>query len=312
MSFEQALAHAQKDVSETPSLPPFSSIDAALRWPEKNQRVARPDGARRWLATAGAVLAVLTMVVDAAIGIALETGLSFALATPVILLGLSAAWIHREHLGGQLSARAVWWSYLVLATVWASGPAEALPAAGSLLAVGCGFALLAAGRQGLTRAGTESTFDPIAFRGTVLASMILAVSDAQLLALLGITYAEAGAAGGHPVALLVSAGLLLLGAWGLSRLRVWAVGLNLAASVLVVVLVAIVIGRDTPLLPVLGLSALVQLVLPVRMLVAFRRGVRPRDRGTELSPVVPTALIVLFVIVAVVLGLWGTYAPSLS
>lgn len=312
MSFEQALARAQQDVARTPSLPAFSSIDAALRWPDREQRVARPDGPRRWLATAGAMLAVLTMVVDAGIGVALGAGIPFTLATPVVLLGLSAAWIHRGSLGAQLSARAIWWSYLVLSVVWASGPVESLPAAGSLLAVGCGLALLAAGRQGLTRADTAAAFDPIAFRGTVLASMILALSDAQLLALLGITYAEAGAAGGHPVALLSCAGLLLVGAWGLSRLRVWAVGLNLGANLVVVALVGVVIGRDTMLLPVLGLSALVQLVLPLRMLVAFRRGVRPRDRGREPSSVVPVVLVALFVVVAVVFGLVNTYAPSLS
>ena len=312
MSFEQALQHAREDIVETPALPAFASIDAAMRWQDREQRASRPDGPRRWLATAGALLAVVTMIVDAAIGVALGTGLALALAIPVVLLGLSAVSIHRGRLGAQLSARAIWWSYLVLGVVWSSGPVESLPAAGSLLAVGCGFGLLAAGRQGLTRVGTAAAFDPIAFRGTVLVSMILAVADGQLLALLGVTYAEAGAAGGHPVALLVCAGLLLVGAWGLSRLRVWAVGLNLLANVVVVVLVVVVIGRDTLLLPVLGAGALVQLVLPLRMLVAFRRGVRPRDRRTELPAVVPSVLVVLLVVVAVVLGLVGTYAPSLS
>ncbi len=312
MSFEQALQQARRDLDQTPSLPAFAPIDAAVRWRDRQRWSSRPDDARRWLATAGALLAGLTMAVDFVLGIVLGAGLALAIATPVVLLGLSAAWIHTGRLGAQLSARAIWWSYLLLAVVWASGPADSLPAAGSLLAVGCGFALLASGRQGLTRAGTAAAFDPIAFRGTVLLSMILALADAQLLMLLGITYAEAGAADGHPAALLVCAGLLGLGAWGLSRLRVWAVVLQQIANVVVVLLVAVFVGRQTPLLLLLGTSALVQLVLPVRMFVAFRRGARPRDRGTELSAVVPTVLVVCLVVAALVLGLWGTYAPSLS
>lgn len=311
MSFEEALERARGEVAGMPSLPTFASIDAALRWPDRQQRTSRPDRPRRWLATTGAALAVVTMLVDAGIGMAIDSGLALALAVPVVLLGLSAAWVHVGRLGAQLSARAIWWSYLMLAVVWASGPPASLPAAGSLLAVGCGFGLLAAGRQGLMRTNAPTAFDPLAFRGTVLVSMILAFADGQLLALLGITYAEADASGGHPTALLGCAAMLFVGVWGLSRLRVWAVGLNVLANVLVVGLVAMVVARDTLLLPLLGASALVQLVLPVRMLLAFWRGVEPRDRGTELPVIVPSVLVALLVAAAVVLGLIGTHAPQL-
>ncbi|MEM6294532.1 MAG: hypothetical protein AAGA54_24880 [Myxococcota bacterium] len=310
MNFEQALAAAREDVAETPALPTFASIDAGLRWAEPQRRVLRPVSARRWLATGGAAIALLTMLVDAGIGVAMGTGLALTLVAPVLLLGLSIVGIHRGRLGAQLGARAIWWSYLVFAVVWASGPAESLPAGGALLAVGCGFALLAAGLQGLTRRATAAAFDPVAFRRTVLLSMILAVSDAQMLALLGITYAEAGVVEGHPAALLTSAALLLVGAWGLSRLRVWAVALNVVANVLVVVLAGFVIGRDSLLMPVLGVSALIQLVLPARMVLAFRRGARPQDRGTELSAVFGVVVVVILVCVAVVLGLVGTNSLS--
>lgn len=311
MSFEDALRIAREELAQAPSLPAFTEIDAVVRWSERSEREARPISSRRWLATAGATLAVLTMAVDGAIGVMLGAPLLLGLVMPVLLLGGSAVWIHAERLDRQLSARAIWWSYLVLGVVWSTGPLEALPAAGSLLAVGCGFALAAAGRRGLVRAQTAAVFDPVAFRGTVLLSMILGLADAQLLGLLGVTYLEAGASDGHPVALLASAGLLLGGVWGLSRLRVWAVGLNLAVHVAVVLLCAVVIGRDSTLFPVLGLSAVLQLILPLRMLVAFRRGATARDRKTELPRMLPRVCIAVLVGVAVVLGLVGTYAPHL-
>ena len=310
MSFERALQMARDDVAEAPNVPTFARIDAAMRWTESAASASRPERTHRWLATAGALLAALTMATDAVISVTIDAPLLLALALPIVLLGLSAVWIHRERIGSQLAARAIWWSYLLLGVVWATGPVEALPAAGSLLAVGCGLGVLAAGRKGLTRAGTTLAFDPIAFRGTLLLSMILGLADAQLLGLVGVLYAEAGALDGHPAVLLSCAALLLVGTWGLLRLRVWAVVLNLVVNVLVVALVAVVIGRDTLLLAVLGSSAALQLVLPIRLLIAFRRGAGPRDRHTELPALVSTIVVGILVAAAVVLGILGTHAAS--
>lgn len=310
MSLQAALVTARQDISGEAPLPAFAPIAAAVRWRRRSES-GRPLPGARWLATVAAGVAMLTMATDAAIGVQLGVPLLGALLMPVVLLGLSMVLIHRATLGSQLMSRATWWAYLLLGTGWSFGPPESLPAAGALLALSSGFALLCAGRVGLRRQETHAVFDPIAFRGNVLISMLVALGNVMLLAQIGVTYLEAGERSGHPGALLVCAGIAALGVWGLSRLRAWAVLANLGANVLVAVVLLAIVGRQPILIWVVAGSALIQMVLPLRILVAFRRGAAPSDRGTELGARLATALIVGLVVTSIPVALLGTYSPHL-
>ncbi|MEM6994807.1 MAG: hypothetical protein AAF721_30110 [Myxococcota bacterium] len=310
MSLEAALRVARRDIATSTPLPAFAPIEAAVRWRSRDDG-GRPSVRARWLATVAAVLALVTMTTDAMIGVQLGVPLLGTLAMPVILLALSAVLIHRGTLGGQLLSRATWWAFLLLGVGWSFGPAESLPAGGALLALSSGVALLAAGRVGLRRQETLAVFDPVAFRGNVLVAMLIALGNVMLLAQFGLLYAEASTPGGHPFAMLTCAAVQAVGVWGLSRLRAWAVFANLGANVAVLVLLLAILGRQPALVWIVAASAAVQLVLPVRMLVAFRRGAAPSDRGTELGARLATALIVLLMLVAVPAALLGTHAAVL-
>jgi hypothetical protein len=311
MSLQRALEAARGDVAAPVVLPAFARVEAAVRWHETAHDEARPAASLRWIATCGAGLAAITMAADAAIGVRMGVPLVAALLLPIVLL-LSSVWlVHRATLGGQLVSRAVWWSYLLLGVAWSAGPPDSLPVAGSIVAISTGMALLAAGRAGLRRRDTGAAFEPVAFRGNLLLSMILGVADVQLLGLMGVTLLEAGSAGGSGVALLSCAALLGVGVWGLSRLRVWAVLHNLAANAVVLVLLALALGGSSPMVWVIAASAIVQLVLPLRMLVAFVRGAPAAQRGRELSPLLAVIVIALAMAVSIPLGLLGTYASPL-
>ncbi len=307
-TFDQALRAARAQLDTVRPLPTFSQVEVAMQWHDRDRD---PPAGSRWLASLAAVLALTTMATDAIIGAQLGVSLLFALALPVFVLGASAVLVHRDTLGAQLFCRAAWWAHLVLGFAWSWGSPDALPAGGTVLALASGVALLSAGREGLLRDDTARVFDPVAFRGTVLLGMLLGLADAQLLAQVGLTFLEADAAGGHPAVFLSCAVLSAIGVWGLSRLRVWAVALNLATQLLVLLGVVWVSGRSSPLLWVIAGGATLQLVLPLRMLIAFRRGAPPRSRGRELSSRVPTVIIVSLMLASIPLGLLGTYAPLL-
>jgi len=246
-------------------------------------------------------MAGLTLAFDAAVSLQWGAPILFTLAVPVLFLAGSAVWIHRERFAAQLFARAVWWSYLVFGVLWSSGPAESLPWAGSVVALGCGAALLGAGQGGITRADTAARFDPVALRGSILAAMIVGLADAQLLGLVGAASAEAGRAASKSLLLGGCVLALLAGAWGLSRLRTWAVGLNVAVSLCVLAVLAIFTDGG-PLLALLGIGVLVQGVLPLRIVLA-RRGID----GWRVPSWVSTAVVITLMIAAVLGGVVGTF-----
>lgn len=307
-TFDKALLAARAQLETPHPLPTFEEVEIGMRGHDRDREL--PAGSR-WLASLAAVLALTTMATDAIIGAQLGVPLLFALILPVLVLGASAVLVHRDTLGPQLFCRAAWWAHLMLGFAWSWGAPDSLPAGGTVLALASGVALLSAGREGLLRDDTARVFDPVAFRGTVLLGMLLGLADAQLLAQLGLTFLEADAADGHPVLFLSCAVLLAIGVWGLARLRVWAVGLNLLTHLLVLVAVVWVSGRSSPLLWVIGGGATLQLLLPLRMLIAFRRGAPRHTRGRELSSRVPNMIIAALMLACIPVGLLGTYAPLL-
>jgi hypothetical protein len=103
-----------------------------------------------------------------------------------------------------------------------------------------------------------------------------------------------------------------VGVIGLSRLRVWAVLLHLGVNAVVIVLLLFASRLTGSLLWILVGSAVVQLLLPVRMLLAFRRGATARDRDTELPALLAVMVIVALMLGSIPFGLYGTYAFALQ
>ena len=108
-----------------------------------------------------------------------------ALWIPSLLLAGSALLICRPHVGGQLVARAVWWSNLILGTLIATSGGSSERVIAALLALCTGGALLAVGRAELDEPTTSGSFLPVAFRGTLICLVVMALADAQSLLLFG-------------------------------------------------------------------------------------------------------------------------------
>lgn len=300
MSYEIAVQRARATMAAAPtSVPDFAAVHGALEQPQR-----RPTQTRRVIATLGALAAALTMLLDAAISVQRGAPVIVTLAVPVVLLLASSAWIQRPTFSSQLLARAVWWAYLVFGVMWSLGPAESLPLLGGVVGLGCGIGLLAAERGGLMGASTGVRFDPVAVRGTLVVSIIVAMADAQVLGLLSTVGLEAGVSIPRNVGLGACALALATGAWGLSRLRAWAVGLNLVATVAGVVILVAAPSSGGALAPVLGLSVAVQLLLPARIAWVRRTGVRP---GRAAKTWAASAIVVAVMSLALVVGVVRTF-----
>ena len=226
-----------------------------------------------------------------------------ALWIPTAFLALSALLLHHGVAGSQLIARSAWWATLVLGTLVAldmSGRSDGR--VGMLLALTTGTALLAMGRLGLDE-GEGSAFRPVAFRTTLTLGLIMAVADAQALALYGALKLHEGGwkegsaeRGPQIVLLLLSAGVMMAAITGLYRLRVW--GLLLAtvcAAGVAVLSVADVYGLPNPLKVGMALTSTVQVLLPMPILVAIVRGrpVAPSTAPSGLARIAPSALVAL-------------------
>jgi hypothetical protein len=200
---------------------------------------------------------------------------------------LAAGAIWTRPMWAQLLARGFWWSFLLFGafmTVTSGGSDRTL---GAEWAVAGAAALLAAGRLGLD--AVDGRFRPVAFRGTLVLALVLAMADLLLFLWVGIL----DAAGGH-------GGLLLLlppmaaGVIGLLRLRTWGLLVGIATNLLIVTLMA------TELLHVphwsvrvlIVSSAVAQLIVPLPMLVtiATRRAPGP-DRWRRARTIGATCVI---------------------
>jgi hypothetical protein len=201
---------------------------------------------------------------------------------PVLASG--ALWT--RPLWAQLLARGVWWSFLLFGTFLSltSGSDRGL---GAEWALSGGVALLAAGRLGLDAA--DRRFRPVAFRGTLVLALVLAMADLLLFLWVGIL----DAAGGH-------GGLLLLlppmaaGVIGLLRLRTWGLLVGMATNLLIISLTAtgVLHVPHSSVRVLIMSSAVAQLIVPLPMLVtiATRRAPAP-DRWRNARAVGATCVI---------------------
>ncbi len=257
----------------------------------------RPRALRARLA-----LATVSSLAGAVVMCSWDGSIPAALWIPTGLLAASALLLHHGKAGSQLIARSIWWANLVLGTLIALASGGSDQRVGVGLAVVTGIALLAMGRLGLDE-DAASAFRPIAFRTTLTLGMIMAVADAQALALFGALKLqpsgwkeEAADRGGQIGMLLLSVLLLALAISGLYRLRLWGLLLaTLTAAGIAALAATDVYGVPEPLRVGLILTSGVQILLPVPVMVAVVRGraAEPSKAVARLARMAPAALVVL-------------------
>lgn len=308
--YERALTDTRARLDRIPPPAPWSRVHAALRWQAHAGGHRGDDRWRLGVASIASVAAAAVFAVDGWISVRLAAPVAPSLAIPVVALVASVVLVRRTELGAQLLCRAIWWIYLLLAVVWSFADPEAMPTSGALVAVCTGFALLASGTAGLERRPEPQPFEPVAFRGNVQLALILALGDAHILGLIGTLRIDAGRGGADPWALLLLSAGMLVGTAGLARLRLWGVLVLLAlALVLVPALSLDALALPPATAGIVGVGAAVQLILPLRMLRAHRRGLRQPERDQELPTRLGAVLVAVLILIAVVAGVVGT-APS--
>jgi hypothetical protein len=211
---------------------------------------------------------------------------------------IAAALVWTNRLTAQLLARGAWWSMLLLAMLAAmSGRRDA--GFGVFVASCSAGALLAAGGAGLASRGR---FAPVAFRTTLLVSLVLAIADTG-----AITWFSVGEATfDHKYAMPCIAVPMIVGVIGLVRLRTWGLIVNALTNAAIIALVhASVLPLPSPLRQLFIASAAVQLVIPLPMFVSIVRGRAPSpDAWRRTKTIVPIAMILAIVGAS----LYGAYA----
>jgi hypothetical protein len=196
-------------------------------------------------------------------------------AMMVLMPVLAAAVIWSGRVGAQLLARGVWWSFLLFgALVCATTRPSSSDAEAVWLALPAAAALLLAGSSGLD--ARTGRFQPVAFRGTLVLALILAIADTASFSWFGALNATFEKHGG----LLLMVVPMAAGVIGLLRLRTWGLLVSLACNVLVVVLSLTGVLELPRVLRILYVSsAALQLVVPIPMIVAIVRRRPPAPDG---------------------------------
>ncbi len=204
---------------------------------------------------------------------------------------------------------AMWWIYIpfiigparVTALYAESGegsvPSLTADLLGALVPV---VALLVLGMHGLERP-SERVFRPVAFRRLLALSLVMGLADAVLL--LGVGAAALAKGLGHPGPWLVAA-CLLVGVWGLARLRTWGLAVialgNLAEIVILLVHPQALFGEE---MLVLLVTAAIQVLLPGPVYGAMLLGRRPEPgQVARLEARLPT--VVLGGLTLLAIGSW--------
>jgi hypothetical protein len=215
---------------------------------------------------------------------------SATIAVPVVV----AAMLWLDRLTVQLLARGAWWSMLLLATLIAIGGREDCRMGVSIAALSA-TALLAVGGIGLTSRGR---FAPVAFRGTLLISLVLAFADTGAIG----WYCAGLATFEHTRWPLLMVVPMVIGIVGLVRLRTWGLIVNALTNIAIVALVATrTLPLPSPLREVFLGSAAIQLVIPAPMFVAMIRGRQPSpDAWRRTRALAPIAIILAITALAVV------------
>jgi hypothetical protein len=217
---------------------------------------------------------------------------------------VAALLLWNRRLGAQLVARACWWCFLVVGVLGACVSGQRDGGWHPAVAVGfAGLALLAAGRSGL--ADERSRFKPVAFRGTLQLSLVLAMADTASLAMCGLGWLLLTPQPSDAARLLPLAALTGLGVVGLLRLRTWGLLVAFASNVLVGALaLAKALPVPAPLQKLFVATALLQVIVPLPMIVrlVLRRG-PPPDRWQAFRTIGANAAVLGLVALGLYAGL---------
>lgn len=210
----------------------------------------------------------------------------------------AAALIWSRRLAAQLLARGAWWSMLLCAGLIAVTSGDDVQTIGAFTAGCTAIALLAAGRTGLEdRAG----FAPVAFRGTLLVALVLAMADAGAFTWLG----AGNAIFDHSWSVLMMVPPMILGVIGLLRLRTWGLFVSVATNAAIATLASTgVLNLPGPVRQLFICSAILQMVVPLPMIVAILRKQPPSADAWRRSRAIAPMVIVSAV---AALAVYATY-----
>jgi hypothetical protein len=218
----------------------------------------------------------------------------------VVVPVIAAAVIWLRPIAAQLLARATWWSLLLVGAVMALFGDSEMRSLGGYIAVCNATALIAAGNVGLD--ARTGRFVPVAFRGTLIVSLVLAIADTGSFLWFGLGTAvfEHRISLFHRVSMLMLVPFMITGVIGLLRLRVWGLLVSLATNLLIATLA---FTRVLPLPDVLRQlfigTAVLQLLVPIPMLVAFVRGRAPDPaRWARAKAIAPLAIVAVIAAVS--------------
>jgi hypothetical protein len=232
-----------------------------------------------------------------------------ALWIPTGLLVAAAVLVHHRHLGSQLLARAVMWANLILADLGALLGSDHERRVALGLAICTGGALLVLGRRGLDDDARAGRFAPLAFRASLLAVMVMALADAQTLALFGTLQLQGWDAGTGRAALLLGlSAALVLAIVGLYRLRLWGLALTVVScAAMVAVAASGALGLPTTVNGAFAATGLVQLAIAAPLVAAvIRGGERPRRaRLSRASVTAGTLFVIGLLALNLVCTAWG-------
>ena len=219
---------------------------------------------------------------------------------PIALMGapvLAAAAIWIRRVSWQLLARGIWWSVLLLGALLAvvSGGTEAGLTFPCHLALASAVALLAAGATGLDEG--SGRFRPMAFRGTLMLALVLAIADTATLLWFGL----AQAVDERIFRALLLVPPMVAGVIGLLRLRTWGLLVSLTCNLLVAVLASTrILTFPYQLRWLLIATAVVQLLIPIPIWVSIATGrLPPPERWRRAKRIASAAVIAGIAVVSV-------------
>jgi hypothetical protein len=269
---------------------------------EGRSAVSKVSVARRALASAVSLGMSALLVQGFASGTGdLPVAVWIAAMALIAAPALAAVAIWLRHLSMQLLARAYWWVQLLFGCLLAVTNVHDRRI--GALAIGSACALLSAGRLGLDQ-DRGGRFRPVAFRGTLMLALVLAMADAGSFSWLG----TAQAFGGGKVRLILFAPPMIAAVIGLLRLRTWGLLVSVVCNVLVAVLAgAHLLDLPDDLCRLFIAMAIVQLLVPLPMWVTIiRRRPPPPDRWQHARVIASSAVIVALAIASAYATFGGT------
>lgn len=213
---------------------------------------------------------------------------------PLVLIGFSLAvfltggMALSKKLSLQLLARSIWWqvalySSVLMGVAFYHDNSHALTEFWPVWAMfgGSVVSIAAAGKMGLTH--DNALFAPKGFRAALMLSLILALADTQALLFYGGIFVEEGLRYSRTPSLLEAipflacAGVMGLALHGLYRLKIWGLGLNIAANVLIAgMALGGVLDLPNVLANLLAATAVAQLLIPAPLLFTMAKRARAK------------------------------------